>query len=523
MNIGDVLEFPSFASAQIVAGSTGLSREVVWSHVVDLPEPAAWIRPGHLLLTTGFSWPKHGEEQRLQMRQLAQAGAAGIVLAVPKFVKHFAAEAREEADEAGVPLIEIPFDVPFAQIMEELHRAIMAEPYRIIERSEQIHRELTRAATRDASLDDLAHSLQALIGRSITFEDPAGKLLAHASLEGETDAIRTQTVAEAQTPHALVGYLEKTGLASAIRRHDGPLRIAAMPEMGLSARVVCPIRLGTELAGLVWIVEGELPLSELDHRAAEHAALVAAMQIARQRELAAVESRLGYASLLSLLQSEPGQTQASEERVRILGFDPNARYRVGIVVIAEDLPLSREGVLRRDRIASSIKDELRKQRVEQLVTAYLNYVPFLLPQAANIDTLFNSLADSTLSIALGRAHVGADGARASYREALSLISYRHREAISLYEDLLVPRVIMGEVKARETFLEELFAPLRARKNGKSLALAVLALARSGFQFRFTADQLDIHPNTLRYRLDRATEALGLDLSDPDSQFRLQLA
>ncbi len=523
MNVRSVLESPSLSSARVVAGASGLDREVLWSHVVDVPDPAAWVRPGHLILTTGYSWPKSPEAQRQQIRELALAGVAGVVLAVPRFVERFSDEVRAQAEQSGVPLIEIPFDVPFAQIMEELHRAIMAAPYKTIERSEQIHRELTRAATQNASLDDLAASLAGLIGRSVTFESPQGKLLAHSSAGGGGDEVRRATVAQAQTPAAIAEYFERTGLAKQIRTSVGPLRIAANPEIGLGARVVCPIRLGADLAGTVWIVEGDVPLSELDHRAAEHASLVAAMQISHQRELETLEARLGYASLLSLLESEPGSTQGAEERVRILGFDAGARYRVGIIVIPEVLPLGREGVLRRDNIALSVREALKSLGVEQLVTAYMNHVPFLLPESTNAQRVFGAVDDATLSVAFGRLHSGADGARASYREALSLISYRYRGAVCFYEDLLVPRVIMGDTKAREDFLDELFAPLRSRKNGRVLAGALLALARHGFQFRVTANHLDIHPNTLRYRLDRATEELGIDLTDADVQFRLQLA
>jgi len=124
---------------------------------------------------------------------------------------------------------------------------------------------------------------------------------------------------------------------------------------------------------------------------------------------------------------------------------------------------------------------------------------------------------------LGREHLGAEGARASYREALSLLTYRDRPSLCTYDDLLVPRVIMGDASARETFLNGFFGPLRERKNGRELAKALLALARYGFRFRQAAEALSIHPNTLRYRLDRVSETLGIDLSDADVQFRLQLA
>lgn len=523
MELRQVLQLPSLSAARVVAGKAALDRDVLWSHVVDMPDPLPWVRPGFLILTTGYAWPKGAEEERARISGLAEAGVSVLGMAVPKFVTEFSEVAREEADRAGMPLLEIPWEVPFARITEELHKAVTAEPYSIIERSEQIHRALTRAASRDSSLDDLAKSLCSLIGRSVTFEDPGGKLLAHCSVEGIHDRVRRETLEQSQTPQAMMHALERTGMARHIRFSDKPLRVPPMPEVGSSARVVCPIRIGSELVGMVWIIEGEAPLSELDHRAAEHAALVAAIHIAHQRELASVEARLGYASFLSLLESKPGEKPVAEERVRLLGFDPRGEYRVGIVVVPEELPLRREAVLHRDRIAARVRDALKQLGVEQLVTVTLNHVPFLLPRDKPVEAVLHALGEPGLQIVLGRVHLGADGARRSYREALSLLSYRYRGAVCSYDDLLVPRVITGDADARETFLDGLFAPLRPRKNGKHLAQALLALARSGFHFRQTAEALAIHPNTLRYRLDRATQALNLDLDDADVRFRLQLA
>lgn len=523
MKLREVLALPSMAGARLVAGQRGVERDVRWSHVVDMPDPAKWIRPGFMLLLSGYSWPGEGDEQRAQIAALEAAGVSAVGMAVPKYVDHFSDQACNEADRVGVPLLEIPWETPFARIMEELHRTVMAEPYEIIARSEQIHRALTRAASRDATLEDLAKSLCALIGRSVTFEDPSGKLLAHCSVNGAHDSIREHTLEHAQTPAKMMRALEENGVMSQIRLTEEPVRVPAMPQLGAAPRVVCPIRIGADLAGLVWIIEGDRPLSELDHRAAEHAALVAAIHIAHQREIASVEARLGYASFLSLLESKPGEKPAGEERARLLGFDASARYRAGIVLVPEELPLTREGVLRRDRVALRVRESLRAMGADQLVTVNLDQVPFLLPESSSGEALYNALGEPELSLVLGRVHTGAAGARESYREALSLISYRHRGNVCYYEDLLVPRVIMGDAAARESFLNELFAPLRQRKGGPNLIRALLTLARSGFRFGETAATLGIHPNTLRYRLERARSLLGMDLEDSDVRFRLQLA
>jgi purine catabolism regulator len=522
LTVRDVLRLPALQGSRVVAGEAGLDRPVLWSHVVDMPDPAPWVPAGYFLLTTGYSWPKDPKAQRKLVDALAVGGVAAVGLAVGRYVDAFSKAEREAADRAFLPLVEIPFEIPFARITEELHRSVMAEPYRVIERSEQIHHALMRAASSEATLEDLARTLGPLIGRSVTFEDPYGKLLASCSIDERADAIRKETIENAQTPEAMLEVLKTTGFDRRLRSSEKPIRFPAMPQIGLAARLACPIRLGAELVGAVWIVEGDQPLSELDHRAAEYAALVAAIHIAHQRELASLEATLGYASILSLLESEGELTPAALERVRLLGFDPQQSYRAGIVVLPEEMPLGREGFLRRDRAALRVRDALRSYGAGQLVSVVLNRVPFLAPAAFDFGSL-GAVLDPSASIVAGRAHCGVDGARESYREALALLRYRNRGRICSFDDVLVPRVIGGDPEARRTFVGDLVAPLLRQRGGKNLLDAVLALARNGFAMKETAVALGIHANTLRYRLNRAAEVLGLRFDDPNARFGLQLA
>jgi PucR family transcriptional regulator, purine catabolism regulatory protein len=522
LTVRDVLRLRVLQSSRLMAGEAGLDRPVLWSHVVDMPEPAPWVPAGYFLLTTGYSWPKDAKAQRELIEALAVRGVAGVGLAVGRYVDEFSKAARGAADRAFLPLVEIPFEIPFARITEELHRAIMAEPYRVIERSEQIHHALMRAASREATLDDLARTLGPLIGRSVTFEDPQGKLLASCTIDERPDPIRRETLENAQTPTAMLEVLQASGLDRRLRSSEKPIRVPAMPQIGLFARLACPIRLGAEFVGAVWIVEGDEPLSELDHRAAEYAALVAAIHIAHQRELASLEATLGYASILSLLESEGQLSPAALERVRLLGFEADKPYRAAIAVLPEEMPLGREGFLRRDRVASRIRDALRAYGSDRLVSIVLDRVPFLAPAEADIEALAGSL-DPAVSFVAGRIHRGVEGARTGYREALSLLRYRKRPRICAFDDVLVPRVIGGDAEARRTFIDDLLTPLLEQRGGKNLVDGVLALARNGFAMRETANALGIHTNTLRYRLNRASEVLGLRFDDPDARFELQLA
>jgi purine catabolism regulator len=523
MRLRDALRLSSLTGTAVVAGAAGLGRDVVWAHVVDMPEPAPWIGPGQLLLTTGYAWPATPEGERAQLEALAARHLAGIGLAVPTYLERFSDAARTHAERLGLPLLEIPWDVPFARITEELHRELLSSQQRDIERSQEIHRALTRAAAEGTTLHDLACRLGTLIGRSITIEDAQGRVLGFHAIPSHHDVVRRETLARTQSPKVATLELERRGTYDRIRLSSLPVRVPAMPDLELAARLVCPIRIGGELAGYVWIIEGDEPLADLDHRAAEHGALVAALQIAHQRDLAQVESRLGYTSFLSLLEA-PATTPQMLERARLLGFDPDVPYRAGIGVVDEPLPLAREAVLRRDALVERLRRHLSALGVEKpMLGASLDRIPFLLPGDLSVAEFTRQLASDPLRFVFGRVATGTDGARTSYREAQELLGYDGLGRVAAYEDVLVPRVLLGDARARAAFLRDLFAPLETRRGGAALREALLRYAEAGFAFRKTATALQIHPNTLRYRLERAAELTGLALDEPDVRFRLQLA
>jgi purine catabolism regulator len=521
MRLAQALLIEPFSRAEVVAGRAGMDRELRWVDVVDIPDPLPWVGTGQLLLTTGISWPKRESQQRSLVRGLAARGLAGMALAVPKYLAHFPEPARTEADHVALPLLEVPWEVPFTSITQAVNSAVMAEQFRVIEQAALIHKELTKAALTAGSLQDLVDTLGRLIERDITLEDPDGKLLAHWSTSRESDAVRRATLARGVTPQEVLVHLESAGHLARVRSSPGPVRIPAAPELALTGRVVCPIWLRGELVGTVWIVEGENELSDLHLRAAEHAAVVAALHIASQRQLLMVELRLGASFLDALLEGRLDDSAGSQERARLLGFEEAEPYRAAVAALPMALPLSREDVIRRDRLAERVRLLLSGTGGVAATSTRLNRIVFLLPAGFDQSRLRGGL--EACAIALGREHPGAGGVCRSYQEALSIIAQVPVGETRRYEEMLVLRVLSGDEKAREAFLDQLFGPLRRARGGDVLVASLIDLARFGFHQRQTAANLHIHPNTLRYRLERAGDLLGFDLTTPEFRFQLQLA
>ncbi|WP_395400897.1 PucR family transcriptional regulator ligand-binding domain-containing protein [Pseudoduganella sp. UC29_106] len=274
MDISTALQTTVLRDATVVAGHAGLHNEVRWVHMVDHPEIAAWVKPGYLLLSTGFNWPREDADAKRLICSLKDRELAGVVLAVPHFLDHFPESSTSAANEVGLPLLELPWDIPFSTITEEIHANIIRHQSEIIERSEEIHRSLTNAAVTANSLDDLAKALGNLLGRMVNFIDPDGFVLGSSAGEGSRQG----------DEHAFMQALNRKVVLRRMQHSMHPILIDAQPGATMPRRLGCPIRIRDELVAIVFVDEGTTPFGELDIRATEHAAIIGALHLT-QKEL----------------------------------------------------------------------------------------------------------------------------------------------------------------------------------------------------------------------------------------------
>ncbi|MGO9081242.1 MAG: PucR family transcriptional regulator [Streptosporangiaceae bacterium] len=91
----------------------------------------------------------------------------------------------------------------------------------------------------------------------------------------------------------------------------------------------------------------------------------------------------------------------------------------------------------------------------------------------------------------------------------------------LASDLLPERALDGDESARYQLITEIYEPLLA--GGSSLLDTVVTYLEQGNSLEATARMLFVHPNTVRYRLRRATELTGMLPGDGRGGFALWMA
>ncbi|MFB9993219.1 PucR family transcriptional regulator [Deinococcus oregonensis] len=489
MQIVDVLALPACTAAEVVQGSSAdLTRTVRLAHVIDVPDAHSWVRPGTLLLTTGLSWPRERAALTLFGQDLARRGPAAVVLAVPRFFSAFPPEVAAALAESGIPTLELPWEVPFVEVVQQTHEFILQAQADHLARSESIHRALTRAAL-GGQLSDVAGTLSEQLGRAVALLAPNGLPLT-PSLAPDPALARLALARPGTAPRPLAGGM------------------------------LVPVVLRGQREGGVWVAGAAAPEHDLEVRAAEHAATVAALLMLAQQDMEVLEARLGYAFVDTLLEGRFTADSSLHERARRLGFDTLGSYTVALLVLPGALPLLPEGFAQREQAAGQLRGALTSLGAAPLVSVSLNHIWFLLPQSLSAERVWARLGwqeagtSEVPGMVYGRARPGVAGVAQGRAEVLALAAYAQPGQLRSYAEVLVPRALSGDRDAQADLMRGLLEPLRVARGGAALIATVQALCDTGFAQAEAAARLCIHGNTLRYRMDRIEALTGRPLADP---------
>ncbi|EFA22877.1 PucR family transcriptional regulator [Bifidobacterium gallicum] len=91
------------------------------------------------------------------------------------------------------------------------------------------------------------------------------------------------------------------------------------------------------------------------------------------------------------------------------------------------------------------------------------------------------------------------------------------------DDLLPERALLGDPMARDELYINVYRVVLGDSEDDASFNTVSTFLRHGGSLEATAKELNVHPNTVRYRLKRAAETSGWDATDPRDAFVLNTA
>lgn len=320
----------------------------------------------------------------------------------------------------------------------------------------------------------------------------------------------------------------------------------AAPIDGDGGHPMLPVRAGSET--LAWLVVGDASAPDpVRRRALEHGVTVLALELSRERAAAEAERRLRGDLMEELMATRLSDEDAARlvEQAARLGY--RLRRRMWVVVVEPDDPAAAEALGTQTaarRLVRALSAEAEARHPGVIVVERAGFLALLVPTPADADqvertalavlTTAGRLTDgSSFSCGVSGGHGGPAALNALTEQARLAIRVGRRlqraGEVNSYRRLGAERLLLelsGGSHLAE-FVDEWLGPLQrqeARGRGAAPLIETIdALTSANWSPRAAARRLNIHVNTLLYRLQRTRDLTQRDLDDPDVRLAMALA
>ncbi|BCV21319.1 PucR family transcriptional regulator [Moorella sp. Hama-1] len=533
LSVSQALQIGPLRRARVVAGAHNLEREITFVNIMEVPEVTRWMKGGELLLTAGFALKDNPELRKRIIYDLVGKGVTAFAIKPGQYLQDIPTDMIEHANQAGLPLLELPSDVPYMDIMLPIFELLINEQLYRRQRSQEIHDLLINVILGGSGLPGVCKALAQFT------TNPVFIFSCGTCLGAGYPPLKNGQLLPARG-EILAGIFQE--IPEEIRSLS-PHRAAHLqlsPE--LPACVIVPVATQETIDGYLVISESNRPLNDIEIRGIETGAAIVALEFTKQRAVAETEIRLGSELLDELLQGKIDNTENIIKRAAHLGINVTGQLVVFIIGFAIDnrttgyhIDVHSEIIhLLRARFGQRPGGILLQSKGDQVI-GLLRYcvgkgqeVPGILQEI--LATTTSRYPKARLRVGIGRAYEGLTQIKTSYEEALLALKVAWQatspEPVSFAE--LGPLRILFSVKdlpQAKDFCREYIGRLRDydSQNKTDLVATLFCYLNNEGNLRKTAQDLFVHKNSVIYRVKKIEEITGLTLNSAEDRFLLMLA
>ncbi|GCD96941.1 PucR family transcriptional regulator [Embleya hyalina] len=405
-------------------------------------------------------------------------------------------------------------------------------------------------------LPGLANVVADMVGGAITIEDPQSRVLAYSRMDREPDPLRRLTILGQRVPAWRVAELRQSGFFRTLWASDDAVRLPADDRH--AERLVIAVRDGAHVLGSIWVAADGRPLTDAAAGALRLAARAAAPHLVHHRTRGRPRERRRERALGVLL--DEGTAARRPElagAARTLGLDVDRPYSVTVAEVRERG--SSEADARPDRSPvdpgppspseQRLLDVLALQATASahgVCTTRVGHRLFVVapvgtePVTARAEQLLSTVASFPTCVVfagvgpvagnlleLPAARLGAETALRVLRRRAALGAAPPTSAFVSAGDVVVEATLLEALERMKPVWEAATSPIHTmldhdRAHGSHYGATVSAYLEVFGDTARAARRLHITRNTLRYRLRRAHELFGVDLTDPGTRLLAEL-
>ncbi|MBW4717595.1 PucR family transcriptional regulator [Saccharothrix obliqua] len=512
------------ARPRVVAGAGGIQRRVRWVHAAEIADIAHLLRGGELVLTTGIALPDDADGLARYVADLAEVGAAGLVVElVRRWGGGVPAALVTAAERHELPLVTLAEETRFVSVAEAVVALIVDAQLAELRAAEQVHETFTALTVAGAEPAEVLREVARTSGLPVVLETLGHEVLAYDAAGQDPTALLADWAARSRavTQPERTAYHERSGWLVTVvgaRGADWGRLVVLSPEPPPHRHVVVAERAASALAVHRLVARDRESLERQTHRTLltqlldrpphDLVARAAALGVPlERRQLVGVAIRPGAAT-------PPAQALATQEVLRDLAEAAAlATRRVTVPALVGVVDDTSVRALLSLPPAAGLDGVLRRLAREVHRTAATT--PHSVPVVIAVGTTVSALTEVRRSLGEA-AHIAAAAMRSpGNRLYHRLDDVRLRGLLHLLRD---------DERVRAFADRELGALVDRDANQGSRLLELLrGFCEHGGNKSAAANAAHLSRTAYYQQLARIEQILGVSLDDPESVLSLYVA
>lgn len=160
-----------FSGIRLLTCKDKLDSPVVGVNVIDNPDVTQWVKPGEMVLTTGYFFANDLNLQTNVIMNLKAAGCSALCIKLKRFFPDDPEILIQTAEKAGLPVVSIPVEYTFSEITKKIHEQLDNSQVRKIQQEQILFDSLLNAFQSDNPLETSLKLLSNFLSLSLFIVD----------------------------------------------------------------------------------------------------------------------------------------------------------------------------------------------------------------------------------------------------------------------------------------------------------------------------------------------------------------
>lgn len=542
--VQDMLDMKLFQEANLLWGEKGLGQEIRGVTIIESPDIVRFISGGEVLLTGLNAFQNCSpDEFRNYIEELAKKKVSALVIKRGRtvdFMQEKMVIIREYSNNTETPVIEIPFEMPFRDILNTIMEHLFNEEVIRLKYFKTTHDNFTALSLSFHSMENgvqrIVDILSKLIGNPIALFNQ--NLECQATTDKRIQQFEIQPDAKEYTLDFYSNYKYRR---QEISLEDSQKKIGQYL-----------VRLNVMYNARMYLVITELehPVSDMDFIAVENAVTALKQELFRQNSLADLEKKFQSDIMNNILNGKVHSIQELRRDSSLLGISMDASYRI----VAFNLGYGMNQVDLNDTVKYTnilnnaiaiefpnvkIQNDMDKVIVIQEVDATKKQEEYRQELKEIVMKIQKRVAstkkDLKVRAGVGRMVEGIEHIPDSFKEATDSLMFIDilgdenedgQSKIMIFSDMGIFKLLcqLSDEKEMMEYVPESLQKLYhyKKQQRQDLILTLKTYLEHNQNLTKTAQDLYIHYKTAAYRIERISQITGIDFDNPNEVLSVRI-